>query len=103
MATLHQGEMFPIPFRITYNDNILTPNECEDVRIIINGIPKSLSENTVGYADDTFFYLCNEKDSFNFGDPVRAQVGVKFNAASIFYSDEKYVEVGRTNLVHKGW
>lgn len=103
---IHQGDQYLIPIQIMFRDEIITPDNCVDVRVKIEDDLVSYDD---GEGDLTFdeenqmwcFNLTNAK-SVNYNSIVSMQIGVKFNSTDYIYSDVEQIDC-RRSIIKESW
>ena len=100
---IHQGDQYAIPVKIKLGNEIITPGNCNDVRIKIND--KLLEYSTGGLlysaTEQVWQFPLTESISFNYGNTVMIQIAVKLGT-DYLYSPVKKVEVG-SSIIKELW
>ncbi len=100
---IHQGDQYAIPVKIKIGNEIITPDNCTDVRIKINDKLLEYRSGSLLYNDieKVWQFPLTEKVSFAYGNTARIQIGVKFDDDFI-YSTVKKIEVG-SSIIKEFW
>ena len=101
---IQQGEQYAIPISIKSGSEVITPENCSDVRVKIDDIMISYENGSgdLSYnsADKTWCFPLTEDISFKYPDSIQVQVAVKFDDDYV-YSPVQRVDIGRSIIKEK--
>ncbi len=99
MTVIHQGDQYYLPFRITHNGDIVTPESVTSVRIAVGDevqeYPKKLSWNEENSA---FLFLLKSDFTKKLNGVVECQVEIKKGDAKV-HSDTFSIKIAKSILV----
>lgn len=101
---IQQGDQYAIPITIKSGSEVITPENCSDVRVKIDNLMISydggagnLSYNST---DKTWCFPLSEDISFKYSDSIQVQVAVKFDDDYV-YSPVQRIDIGRSIIKDK--
>lgn len=86
MFNIMQGDEYGIPFQVTTEDGIGTPDMFDDVEIMIDDVRKSLKKGEITFDENTqeFIFPLKQSDSFSFCNGFHtAQIRCKFKNGDV--------------------
>ena len=102
---IQQGDQYAIPISIKSGSEVITPENCSDVRVKIDDIMVSYNNGsgdlTYNAADRSWCFPLTEDISFKFSNSIQVQVGVKFDDDYV-YSPVQRVDVS-LSIIKEKW
>lgn len=102
---IQQGDQYAIPISIKSGSEVITPENCSDVRVKIDDELISYNggtgELTYNSADRTWCFPLSETTSFGYANSsIKIQVAVKFDDDFV-YSSVQQIDIGRSIIKDK--
>ena len=101
---IHKGEQYAIPFYVKVGDAVVTPENCDGIRIQIDGKLYEYPDSGLQYddSDDTWLYpLTESQSSVLMAGERNAQVAVKYGN-DIIMSDIVKITV-KDSIIKRRW
>lgn len=102
---IQQGDQYAIPVSIKSGNEVITPENCSDVRVKIDDVMISYEGGTgqLSYndRDKTWCFPLTEDISFGYDNSIQIQVGVKFDDDFV-YSPVQRIDIGRS-IIKEMW
>lgn len=101
---IQQGNQYPLPIKIITNNQPITPDDIDDVRIQIGSYLKSYADGEITFNDETneWLFPLTEHMTQSFGN-LRApvQVGIKIGE-NLIYSITQNIDIGKS-IIKQEW
>lgn len=103
MLNFQQGDQYLIPFTIKQGRTLITPDNCDDVRIKINEILLSYMDGGVTYntVSKAWCFQLTEEMSRSMDEETPIQVGIK-QGNQIYYSTVQIAEFAES-IITEDW
>lgn len=89
MAIIQGGDQYPLPFSIKQGNVVVTPSNCDDIRIKVGNYLKTYSNNEITFNSTTscWQFPLTETMSRSLHGIVMAQIGVKIGSNYVYSED----------------
>lgn len=89
MSVIQKGDQYPLPFSIKQGNQVVTPENSDDVRIKVGGYLKSYSNGELVYNPDSecWEFPLTEVMSRSLHGIVMTQIGVKIGQNFVYSAD----------------
>lgn len=100
---IQQGDQYAIPIKIKCGNDIITPENCTDVRVKIDKLLLDYSSGGITFneTDNTWCFPLTEELSFDYGYTIHIQIAVKFDGDFV-YSPVQQIDVGNS-IIRELW
>lgn len=79
IAAIHQGDQYYLPFKITNDTVLITPENIDDIRIKVGEIIKKYSSNELSFNYPNWLYPITQKNSLKWKGQIDCQIQYKQN------------------------
>ena len=66
LTVIQQGDQYAIEFIVKAGDSVITPDNCDDMKIMVGGFEKTYSSGELLFSDGTWYFPMTQEMSLSF-------------------------------------
>lgn len=101
IAIIQQGAQYYLPFKISHNGVITSPENVDDVKIKVAGLEKRFSKCELEYSDDMWLFPICQEFSLKLAGIVSCQVSIR--CGDNIYPSKTYTILVNASIILDGF